>query len=60
LNITRSGTNLLVSWLTYYAGFQLETTTNLLVSGSWFPVATVNNAWMTSHTNNVSFFRLVQ
>jgi hypothetical protein len=60
LTITRSGTNVLVSWSTNYIGFQLETTTNLLAPGSWSPVATVNNSCATPYTNRAWFFRLVQ
>lgn len=60
LIITRSGTNLLVSWSTNCTGFQLETTTNLLAPGSWSPVATVNNSCAMPYTNRAWFFRLVQ
>jgi hypothetical protein len=60
LTITRSGTNVLVSWSANYTGSRLETTTNLLAAGSWTPIATVNNSCMAPHTTRAAFFRLEQ
>ena len=60
LNINLAGSSVAVSWSTNATGFQLETTTNPLDPGSWTPVATLNNAYVTPSTNQASFFRLVQ
>ena len=60
LTITRSGTNVLVSWSTNYTGFQLETTTNLLAPQSWASLPAAGNSYTTPHTSRAAFFRLVQ
>lgn len=65
LNITRSGTNLFLSWPVYPAGFTVAGTPNLNSPINWntnsfFAPAYTNNqnvVWL-SPTNNAQFFRL--
>ena len=66
LNLSPSGTNLLLTWPIYPAGFVAETTTSL-APAAWLPLtnATVlvtnqQNWLMFSPTNTGQFFRLRQ
>lgn len=63
LRISKSGTNTVLTWPVYPAGFQVESTTNL-ISPAWtnnLPAATVtnsNNCILLNATNASQFFRL--
>jgi subtilase family protein len=64
LNISQSGTNMMLSWPIYPDGFVLESTTNLAPSIFWStnnpaPVVTNNqNVVVLNATNGVQFFQL--
>jgi hypothetical protein len=66
LNITFTGTNAMLTWPAYPAGFRVETTTSLSPP-AWtmnqLPTATFTNGqnimWLNT-TNSAQFFRLIQ
>jgi hypothetical protein len=64
LNITKSGTNALVTWPLYPAGFRLETSTDPFAPGTWQTgaVATIINqqSTVTMQTVGSNFFRLAR
>jgi len=66
LSITKSGSNVRLSWPVYPSGFEVESTTNLQEAGGWntnYPTPVVNaalglNQLTVGGTNGVEFFRL--
>lgn len=66
LAITPSGTNVILSWPASTAGFNLQSTTNLLPSAVWMPVTpspvvlTTNNVVTNNLTGAQQFYRLSQ
>jgi len=65
LNISKSGTNVNLSWPVYPAGFIVQSSTNLLPPGAWItnniPTAIITNNQnyiLMNATNAAQFFRL--
>jgi len=64
LTIASSGANVLVSWPSYAAIYQLQTTTNLLSASSWLPVTSglstngLTISALVSKSATAKFFRL--